>query len=371
MQVKVVEQRVEVQLSGEQLTMSPWFNQTDPLESPLDPAKGAMLLEAGQALLGDLYSLTVDGELVAGKVTRVQSFPDFGPGNPEPSLQFDIVHSLSSEPRTVGIVWNAFDRLGEGDASKLPLVLDAEDEFDFRTLVLEEPESIWHSGSARRIVAPEFFEEEPVFEAATIPALSLSLILVAILATISSARARQGRTKLAPIVSVVLLAGAALSWNIGRIPSPFARTISLPAAEEATALFERLHRNIYSAFDSHSEDQIYDVLVRSVDLGILDQIYGDVYESLIMRDEGGAISQVESVDVLERQVFLGDGEEPEFDVDWRWTVKGVVTHYGHQHQRVNRYRAKYNVGLVNGAWKIRSVEIQEQERVPLEEDNDG
>lgn len=369
MQVKVVDQRVEVQLSGEQKTVLPWFERTELLESPLAKVDQEDLMETSRTLLPELYSMSIDGEVVVGQVTRVQSFPDFGPGNPETSLQFDIEYSLAAKPRTVGVVWHDFDLLGEAKKRKLPLMLDAEDEFDFRTLLPEEPESIWHAGAAPKISAPEFFEEQPVLESATVPLLSLGLLALTA-ASLFFTRPKAGRPRCPRAVPIGLLFGAALCWNVARVPSPFMRRISLPAANEAAELFERLHRNIYAAFDSHSEDQIYDVLARSVDLEILDGIYADVYESLILRDEGGAISQVESVDVLEREVFLGSGDQPEFDVDWCWTVRGVVTHWGHQHQRVNRYRARYNVGLVNGAWRIRSVEVTEQERLPLEEDED-
>lgn len=369
MQVKVVEQRIEVQLAGEQGTVLPWFELAGPLDSPLGKADEERLVIASQAILGELYSMAIDGELQVGQVVRVQSFPEFGPGNPEPSLQIDIVYSLISEPRTVGVVWHDFELLGEDSKAKLPLMLDAEDEFDFRVLIPEEPESIWHAGSAPKITAPEFFEEQPVLESATLPLLSLVLLALTT-ATLFFTRPRAGSRRCPRFVPLVLLGGAALSWNVARVPSPFIAKISVPAAEEAAALFERLHRNIYSAFDSHSEDQIYDVLARSVDLEILDSIYGDVYESLILREEGGAISEVESVEVLEREVFLGEGDEPEFDVDWCWTVKGVVTHWGHQHRRINRYRARYNVGLVNGAWRIRSVDVREQERIQLEDGED-
>ena len=52
-------------------------------------------------------------------------------------------------------------------------------------------------------------------------------------------------------------------------------------------------RNIYGAFDAASEDEIYDLLATSVDTALLDELYGEIYESLILRSEGGAVCRIE------------------------------------------------------------------------------
>jgi hypothetical protein len=41
----------------------------------------------------------------------------------------------------------------------------------------------------------------------------------------------------------------------------------------------------------------------------------------------------------------------------------MVTHFGHRHFRQNRYDARVGIVPVEGTWKIRSIEVLEQERL--------
>ena len=46
-----------------------------------------------------------------------------------------------------------------------------------------------------------------------------------------------------------------------------------------------------------------------------------------------------------------------------WSVSGTVTHFGHRHFRQNRYEARVGVVPADGFWKIRSVDILDEQRV--------
>ena len=46
-----------------------------------------------------------------------------------------------------------------------------------------------------------------------------------------------------------------------------------------------------------------------------------------------------------------------------WTVSGSVGHWGHIHQRRNRYRAELTVRPLDGAWKLTDIEILLEERI--------
>jgi hypothetical protein len=46
-----------------------------------------------------------------------------------------------------------------------------------------------------------------------------------------------------------------------------------------------------------------------------------------------------------------------------WDVLGSVGHWGHIHQRVNRYNAELDIQPVEGAWKITGLEILEEQRI--------
>ena len=46
-----------------------------------------------------------------------------------------------------------------------------------------------------------------------------------------------------------------------------------------------------------------------------------------------------------------------------WTAMGEVGHWGHIHMRQNRYRADVTAEPVDGAWRITSLELLEEERI--------
>ena len=46
-----------------------------------------------------------------------------------------------------------------------------------------------------------------------------------------------------------------------------------------------------------------------------------------------------------------------------WNVMGSIGHWGHVHERRNRYRAKLEVAPVGGAWKLVDLEILDEERI--------
>jgi hypothetical protein len=57
------------------------------------------------------------------------------------------------------------------------------------------------------------------------------------------------------------------------------------------------------------------------------------------------------------------GPEDGFTAAASWTVGGTVTHFGHRHFRQNRYQARVQLVPVDGVWKIRSIDILDEERL--------
>ena len=81
-----------------------------------------------------------------------------------------------------------------------------------------------------------------------------------------------------------------------------------------------------------------------------------------MEERGGAQSRVEAVEVREvDDVAAADGTG--FRARVAWTVAGTVTHYGHRHFRQNGYDAVVAVVPVKGVWKLRSVEVLDEQRL--------
>ena len=52
-----------------------------------------------------------------------------------------------------------------------------------------------------------------------------------------------------------------------------------------------------------------------------------------------------------------------FEVEAVWVVGGTVTHFGHRHFRQNRYDAQVTLVPVQNTWKIRSIELFDEERI--------
>ena len=58
---------------------------------------------------------------------------------------------------------------------------------------------------------------------------------------------------------------------------------------------------------------------------------------------------------------LGRGRGYEYDTDW--TVSGKVEHWGHIHNRTNRYNALITVKNIDKKWKITDFQLKDEERI--------
>lgn len=56
-------------------------------------------------------------------------------------------------------------------------------------------------------------------------------------------------------------------------------------------------------------------------------------------------------------------EDSGFVADALWTVSGSVNHFGHTHYRRNRYQALLTFVGDGDAWKIRDIELIEEQRL--------
>ena len=99
-------------------------------------------------------------------------------------------------------------------------------------------------------------------------------------------------------------------------------------------------------------------------------LYEDIYQSLIMRDEGGAVSRVNRIEYLDLQTAKAAKHE-KHQVSCNWQVHGTVRHWGHSHFRSNEYEADYELAIENGLWKISSSNVNMQKRVRSKKPNEG
>jgi hypothetical protein len=125
------------------------------------------------------------------------------------------------------------------------------------------------------------------------------------------------------------------------------------------ALLALLH-NVYRAFDFREEEIIYDTLAHSVSGDLLTQTYLETRRGLELASQGGARAKVQEIEMLEVDA---ESEGPGFRATSTWNVAASVGHWGHIHQRRNRYVAELTVEPVDGVWKITSLELIEEKRL--------
>lgn len=198
------------------------------------------------------------------------------------------------------------------------------------------------------------------------PRLRIAALVALLLGTLFYVGASRARSKL-PIrvipLSVVGLAAFYLQEHFPPAPTASAGLTESQAVET----FKKLQANLYSAFDFETEDQVYDVLEQSVDGALLDDIYTEVYRSLIVEDKSRALCKVHQVDVLESAATAidagPDGRAERFDIACHWRVHGIVQHHAHIHRRVNEYRADYRLTHKENGWRITGVAVAQQDRL--------
>lgn len=401
---------LEIDITDEQVE----HNVLIPMRMALDDIYGGITLQQYEDLdpvqadqtLADYHtahnSATINGQpvtpIVAGRM--VTTLPSATPDAAIPPGEF-IDHAFLSyaasypaddKPRRVELVWTTFapDTFAlegitafapAGPAPRAPAVAEL-NAMGKSTLIVfspDEPAYTWH-GEAGGLPPGAFLGLAPVEPATTktlyYPVLSLALLVAGGIFTIGlMARGQAGAALLAVPIT---LTASAVCFPLGGVrttttsPAIKPQQIAQPNDADAIKTFTALHRNIYSAFDYTTDSAIYDALANSVAGPELETIYNNVYASLILREEGGAVSKVQDVEVISTEVVppdpdaLEDGEEDAaYAVRCTWRVRGLVSHFGHTHERLNAFDATYTVAPRRGAWRIVGSTIHSQERLDL------
>lgn len=375
MQASVKGERLELVLSGEQLSVGEWFGVPGRADLPLGEELRAALLAGAREGLPGLLELSVDGERQELRVVGLKAFAaEAGAFGSEPSYELRVETDLSADPKRMDFHWLRFPsstpstdpsaplpELGDTAKERVTLAItSAEGVFDWMMLRRSEPRYTWHKPAA-----PIPIELLPTGDA---PAASGGLLRgfmagALVLGLCMAAGFLLGRaTGAAGVRRSVQLAGCLAALLVGR---SFSQEAPMPTSEEAIELFGRLHTNMYRAFESSSRGEVYELLASSVDEPILDAMYGEIYEGLILRDDGGAVAQVERVEVLEREFdpqLTAELDGAGFGVRWVWRVHGRVIHFAHEHKRVERIEARYSVRASKQGWRIAGVQVLSQER---------
>ncbi len=130
--------------------------------------------------------------------------------------------------------------------------------------------------------------------------------------------------------------------------------------EGAGAIVTALLHNVYRAFDYRDEETIYETLDQSVDGDLLAEIYLETQKRLQLASQGGARAKVQDLELVGIEA---EREGPGFRATCTWNLAASVGHWGHIHQRRNRYTAELTVLPIDGVWKISRLELIGEERL--------
>ncbi len=164
--------------------------------------------------------------------------------------------------------------------------------------------------------------------------------------------------------AAILIGGVCIAGFLLNGPRAGGPPVEAPPEIAAQQIFQKLHRNIYRAFDAKTESDIYDTLARGLTGEILDDVYNEVYQSYLSRNNGGGRFSVRRVKPITTTVLPGD-HAGAYRIRYRWRVYGTVTHAGHTHARANEYEAVYLVRHTGVAWRIAGSHVRQNKRVTV------
>lgn len=282
-----------------------------------------------------------------------------------------LSHKIESAPETLKLTWNRFNNF----VWTINMIVFSFDAVSKATLSRLDSSNVYDWKNPGRPELPEL--EAVASELATptewsVPVISIGCLVLTPVVFLVLAFVGAGPRHYW-IATTIGLCGAVgglpfLNW---KVPSPLYEPTAI-TDEEADAVFATLHQNIYRAFNYRSEEDIYDALAKSIDGDLLQQVYLQIQHGLKMQEQGGAVSKIREVNLLDGGKYTGatDGSDAstatKFSYRGRWNVAGTVEHWGHIHARTNQYEALFEVEMRNDAWKITNLELLAEDRVSFE-----
>ena len=310
---------------------------------------------------------------------NIALYPRFG-ARASTKLRLELEAPLDEVPTRLSLTWSAFPpdlKLFKPENAP-PMAISAQLNdglFDYPLqFTVEEPEYVWvgllRDPGEALLPVPDPAPARPV----RVPLLSMALALLALAQLSLFLVNRQRPVRRLLITAVLVVSSLQVSESL-LIETPFTTAPEPPTEADARAIFEPLHRNVYTAFAFDSESDIYDALAGSVGGELLDSMYVQVFRSLKLPDEGHGLARVQEVrhrnTTLESSGVLPGTQRPSFTVRAQWEVDGSITHFGHSHERTNEYDARFTVAMgagEAGAWRLVGHELLESRVVETRTD---
>ncbi len=358
------------------LTLETWLplERADPDVMTVEEQQAAG--EAVSSFLAEHNRVEIDGSPVSPELDRLDffgpEFRDFARESPERDVsvhnaRVGVILSFPTEEtaESLKFEWNYFD---ERLPVFKPTVYVFEDETRENTLHPRRTAFEWENDRDREF--PQFagIEKPAPPPKIQLPLFSLTGGGAAVILALAGLRAGPVRRRLAcAIVAGGLAIGAlaTLPYARAEIPHPFQSHPEIDN-EQASLLFEKLHRNIYRAFQYRDEERIYDALNQSVAGPLLEDLYLQIRRNLTVEEQGGAVSRIDEIEILDgaRQLHVNSSPAyPSFAYQCTWTVTGTIEHWGHIHTRTNSYEALFIIKGFPEGWKITDFEPLQEERI--------
>lgn len=357
------------------LTLENWIevNRADP--EFLEVAEQEAAREPLERFFAEHGKVFIDGVEVKPIIERLDfyglDFRDFALSAPKKRVSVYnaragviLTYPAKTPPREVKFTWSLFNE-NTPFLRTVAYILDQDSEQHFFTPT--KPEFAWEREGEVPVVSLQEIPEAPKRAMMNLPIVSIALGLgAASLLVIAALR----KSMLLGAIGggEILLAMVLVPFITISIPNPLEPP---PTVDSTTtdSIIQSLHQNIYRAFDYREESDIYDALAQSVSGDLLEDLYLDIRQGLQMREQGGAVSRVSSVEMMEsnredvKALPKGLDSWQVFDYICRWNVEGVVEHWGHVHTQVNQYEARFEVAaLPESGWRIIDMEILDESR---------
>ena len=309
--------------------------------------------------------LTVDGVVVDPIIGEMKWKPIHQhDGTIIDYVQSKISFPIKARPKKVVIHWEHYDLFPSWPMDGIDVLFAWDDEQIAIGLNADEPTYIWHAPKlvSKKAILPD---PPPPPPRINVPLLSVACLMgLIVFLPLSFLLKLSLRVRWIGVLILVMAAAGLKGQNVRSMRPFWLGDAKLPSEAEARDIFAVLQQNTYRAFDYDDEEKIFDVLARSVDGKLLERLYSEIFEGLVLRQDGGAVCKVRKVEVLSARITLpNDPEVREFKVRAKWRVTGRVGHYGHEHIRVTQYVADYVVAERDDGWRIAGVKVLNQRRL--------
>lgn len=326
-----------------------------------------------EALLGsDQVEVKIDGVAVEPVFDRMDFQPlekmDFMTNAPRVKVStyngrvgIIMSYSTKSPPQEVSVKWDVFNEVVQSIDTRI-IAYDEAELTEFSRFLIDNTYEWSDTGRPPLPEINNVDEEQFKLEETKIPVVTILMILVALGVGLL------GRSLLGGPLAIGIAAACVIASFLLYGTGVYSMTLSSPRNIEAKgAIFGQLHKNVFRAFDYRDKEKIYDALSKSVDGELLQDFYIDVRNSLRVEEKGGAVANIQSVELLygEDVPLSEKRERPAFGYHSRWNLVGTIEHFGHIHQRSTQYEADFDVELVDGAWKITSMQATDQKHGPI------